>query len=202
MSEQIISVYNAYPKKDKNRLKIKFTGHTKVSNVDKLKDHTIKRIMISDNIFGTYFKPNISQNYLLNTNKIPVIYLKVDYMRSLIRRPLMSVWLFFTADKSEYRNKSKLDSEFKGTYTIEVEVDGDSEVYTMLKTFTNKDSVMEKMKEIVSTEDSLELYKFMIDEIDKKRKKEGQSYNFATEIPKVTITAERLERIRNGEETL
>jgi len=195
---KIISVYDALPRKDKNKMRIKFKGKVKVGGGIKLKDKNIENYMIDNNVFGFFFKPVITQDYLMNCRKIPVLYLRVDYMKNLIRRPMMSVWLFFEATEEEYSKHKKLDSEFSGKYIIEAEIDGESEVLEELERFTDKDDIKNRMKEIVDGDINKEMYKGMIDIINEKRKKEGENLNFAVEPPKVTINKETLDKLRKG----
>lgn len=201
MNKEKLHVYNAHPVKERSKLKLKGLGYVTLDNETKLKDVMIQRSMIADNVFCFFFKPTITHRYLCINNKIPVIYGRVDYMRKLIRRPLMSVWLFFQADEEKYRQRHTLVGKpLDGKYIMEMEIDGEFEVIDdNIDYFPGRLPIIQRIEKILRDEQSVDIYKTMINDIEKNRTLEAQDLNFPTEIPKVTITKEQIEMLKKGE---
>lgn len=193
---EVISAYNTLPIKQESKAKIKFLGRIKVEKNVKIKDKMIKRIMIDDYIFSFYFKPTISQMYLLSNTKIPIVYCRTDYMKNLIRRPLMSIWLFFNADEEKYIKKKKLVGTISGSYVLEAELDGEFQEIETYKKFPGREHIYNRMEEIMRDDDSVEIFNALITEINEKRKKEGKNLNFPQEPPKITISKEDIDNMR------
>lgn len=195
---EIVSAYNVHPVKQKSLAKIKFLGRVKVGKGINLKDNIIKQIMIDDYVFCFFMKPTVTQAYIMGNTKLPVLYARIDYMKNMIRRPLMTLWLFFEADKDRYYKRTKFDSTIDGQYVLEGEIDGDFEEIERFDRFPTKGEIMGKMEDICRSDEAKESYKDMIDEINRKRVKEGEALNFPTEPPKITITKEELKKLQSS----
>lgn len=195
---RLIDVYNARAVKQKSKIKIKRLGTIQLKEGVQLKDKMIKRIMIDDYIFCHFFTPTITHEYLCGSNKVPVIYGRVDYIKKLIRRPLMSIFLFFVADEKEFKKRKKVSGgkPYNGKFKLEFELEGefqslDEEVGDRLDVFKGKEEVIKLMEDILRSEDSVAVFKELINDVEEKRAKEVKDLNFPEEPPKVTHKIER-----------
>lgn len=192
-----VNVYNARPVKDKSKLKIKMLGSVKLDKETKLKDKMISRSMIADNVFCHFFIPTITYHYLCQSNKIPVIIGRVDYIKKLIRRPMMSIIYYFEVDKNEFKRRKKVSGgkPYPGKFGLELELNGETvslndEFKNELEVFESKDKCIKIMEDILRSDESLEVFKEFIEEINKRREEEAKDLNFPTEPPVVTIKAD------------
>ena len=174
---------------DKSAIKIKPLGIVELKENEKMKDTAYTVIQINNEINGYVFLCNISEHYLMANKKLPVMYVMLDYYKSLLKKQLFRVYLYFTITDEVTSEKHLLKDELKGYFSFELELEGKMvELDVSLEVFKGRKKVIEKFESILKDDDMKKIYTELIKIAEKSRKKMAGSYTQVNNPPKITFS--------------
>lgn len=187
MSQSSKAYYGIHGIINKSKAIIKPLGIIKSNKNEYIRDTFLSKISISDNITGYIFLNNIDEKNLISTKKLPILYASVDYYKSLLKKELFKVYLFFTIEDAIMTEAQLINTELKGTYTFEIEVDGVFKKLDMeMGTFEGKKKICNKLTDILKSNKMSSLYDFLINEIEENRKNKYSEYYSNIKPPVIT----------------
>jgi hypothetical protein len=184
-----IYIYNVDGVKNKSAAKIKPIGSLFVEKNDTVKDDHIKAINIRENLTGHIFLCNISNTYLVSTKKYPMMYVIVDYYKSLLRCNLFKLYLFFTVTDNIQMEKKLVNNELTGTFSFEVCINNSyKKIDKTIHTYPGKNKMLQNMKDLLKSDTMQSVIDGMINEVEEKRKKKYAHVFTDYKIPVPTIS--------------
>jgi hypothetical protein len=185
----VCGVYTLQGVEGKNAVKIKHIDTVYVNETERIQDTCIDGYEISKHIAGTVFACNITNTYLTQSRKQPMIYIDVWWTKYMRKVLLYRLFLYFNIEDDAKSYDEFLKKQLKGTFSIEVTIEdksmplektiekfeGNKKMKDLLIKFTKNDKMNELHKDLIATEEHKLTEKFA---------KEFEGYKT---IPKATI---------------
>jgi len=188
-----VNVYGVYTVKtyeNENAIKIKQLGLLDSTTTKKPADTRLeKTLTIKDNVMGYFFNCNITNNFLVQTKKLPVMYMFLEYnYKNLLRSELFRIFLYFTIEDDIKNEKQLIREKLNGKYTMEILLEDNLEEINTIDQFTSSEDMIEQILTFVQSEEIIEVIDDMVKEKDKLRLEEYGNRFQNIKIPKPTIT--------------
>lgn len=182
-----VYLYNISGIPDKSSAIIKSVGSIVVNDGDTIKDNLLHSIEIKQDVIGYTFLCNISDSFITSTTKYPVMYVIVDYNRSLLRCSLFKLYLYFTVTDVVSNENSLINQELKGEYTLEVCVNNcHKKLNKIIPVCLGQNGMVLMLEELLKSPALNYVINDLIDEVEETRKNQyGDMFEGLT-IPKVT----------------
>ena len=182
-----VYLYNLSGIPDKSSAIIKSVGSIVVNNGDTIKDNLLKSIEIKPNVIGYTFLCNISSSFITSTTKYPVMYVIVDYNKSLLRCSLFKLYLYFTVTDVIHNENNLINQELAGEFTLEVCVnDSHKKLNKTIPVFLGQNGMVSMLEDLLKSPALNYVINDLIDEVEETRKNQyGDMFEGLT-IPKVT----------------
>lgn len=192
-------LYNIYVLKgveNKNEMKITHVK-TEYLNKNEMDDTIIETYVLKKDVYegiitGDVYLCNMTNEDLMKTKKLPMLYIDVTWSRTLKKMKLYRIYLFFTITQ-EVRSKNELlKKSLKGKYSLEICYENKYEkIEREIKNYTNNKEMLNIMKEEAMKE---KLMLYSDQEVEKENEKIKEQYGEEmaryTNPPRTTIKLE------------
>ncbi len=171
----VLSVYNVEGVRGTSGAKIVRVNdfhkeHEKVQ--DDIIDTLIHRNdRISDKIIGEIRRCNITYSFVMQSKKLPVMYLDVFIEKPLRRIRLFRVYLYFTVQANVKSSDELFGEELEGQFSVELSMEGKSSVLEMVESFDHDDIIL-SLKNFVTFIDENEFLEEQVNNINEKLREE------------------------------
>ena len=112
-------IYTAIGVKNENAIQIKCLG---ILDDEKIKDTCISSYDIINNVKGYIYACNITDMFLLSNKTIPLIYVDVIYIKSIIVNILLNMTLYFEITSNITSEEQLLHEKIYGDFYIELQI--------------------------------------------------------------------------------
>jgi hypothetical protein len=166
----------------------------------KLINNATEMLQIKDNVYAYFYKCNLTDIFVMQSKKIPVIYINILYSSNIVTNMLFTIYIYFKISNiDKFKSLQELlTKKLYGTYTMEIIIDEKINIIP-LKHFHGYEEVILKLIKLLQREEILEIINFQIKtRTEERRDKFGSVSNFTPKKPLFNID-EMAERLKDGE---
>jgi hypothetical protein len=169
VNERLCGIFNVQGIKNKNQVIVKHLENMKLKSHEYVPDTLIKSYDIIENVTGEIYTCNITDSFLMKTNKLPLMYVSVIYDIPLRRVLLFRTYLYFTIQSDVKNTNQLLNNPLNGKFSIELSLEGSlKEIDNKIDKYYGDEVMQEKLSKFTVTDEMKEIVKGMIDDIHKK----------------------------------
>lgn len=189
----VIGLYGIEGIDGKSEAKINPLGKIRLEPGARIRDAFLQTFEIDKNITGHAFVCNITDKFITTTKKLPVLYITVEYYKSLLRSELFKVFLYFTIEQEVKSEAEFLGDSLKGKYSLELHMDDcNKELDKSFETFPGKKEIVKDIVNVIKSDSMKNILDDLVKEIEERRSSQySQCFEF-TEPPKPTISLKDL----------
>lgn len=178
MNESTVTVIEGKMKVQKN------------SNVDKF----ISEVKVDENITAKFYLNNVRKQYIINNDKLPILYTSVDYYRARFGGSLFVLCFYFKLNEHVKNISKLLNKKIKGKFKFEIVFETyTSELDVEYEEFTGNENVIDLITKLLKSDDMRGILDDLSEKVEVRRRKQFPSREY--KIPKATITLKDLENL-------
>ena len=182
-----VYLYNVVGTLNKSAATLKSVGSLIVSDGDTIKDELLKSVEIKPDIVGYTFFCNISDSFITSTKKYPVMYVIVDYNKSLLRCSLFKLYLYFTVTDDIFTEDGLINKELGGEFTLEVCInDCFKKLNKTIPVYLGKDGTLSMLENLLKSPALNYVIDDLVKEVEETRRNQYSDMFDGLSIPKVT----------------
>jgi hypothetical protein len=156
--QQILGIYTLNGVKDRSAIKIKHLETGTLDTGQQVRDTSVHKYEIAPHIFAEIFACNITDVSLMKSKKQPVLYVTIAMIKPLKQAILCNVLLMFTITQEISSKKQFLNSDLAGKFTLEVLMDGNSQVLDdSIEKFPGNQKIIEKLENLTKTDGMVQI---------------------------------------------
>ena len=187
--KQLCGIFSLKGISNKNQIKINHIENVTLQKEEYIPDTLLDRYDIMEGIIGEIYSCNITHIYLMESHKLPMLYISVIYERPLRRILLFRVYLYFTIEDNIPSVKHLLNNEINGYFSLEINIENEKkEIEKKITKYLGDEKMVDKLKNFTLKEEMKELIKNLVMEANQKLREEYSKEFEFYEIPKNTIS--------------
>lgn len=189
----VLGLYGIEGIEGESEAKINPLGKIRIQPGATIKDAFLQSFEIDEYITGHAFVCNITDKYITTTKKLPVLYITLEYYKSLLRSELFKVFLYFTIEQEVKSEEQFLGNNLKGKYSLELYMDDCSkELDKSFEVFPGKKEIVKDIINVIKSDSLKSIFDDLIKEIEERRQSQYGDCFEMFEPPKATISLKDL----------
>jgi hypothetical protein len=187
--ESVCGIYMIQGIKGKSKAKIKHLQNIIMKLNQRISDTLISNINVTKNVIGYIYSCNLTNSFIQSTKKLPVMYIDVWWDRSVKKKLLYRLFLYFTITQDINNVDQLINQSLKGTFSFEVLIDNESKpIDTDNNIYKGNEETIQSIKEFVLSNDMKNFHDSLIKiEEDKLAQEYQDEFEQYKTIPKATI---------------
>jgi hypothetical protein len=179
-------VFSVNSTTNRNQVKINHLGN--ISKEDSIIDSIIDKDRIQMTHFYTEsYKCNLSQNYLMSTKTLPILYTNIMYSKSVVIHLLARASLMCDILNDVQSQNQLLENNLNSRLYLSIDVDNQTKVIEV-ESFTSDIDMIKYIKNVVSDESFIKQFNSVLEKKELERiSRMSLHFNAEFRIPKATV---------------
>jgi hypothetical protein len=189
MEKQLCGIFSLKGIRGESQIKLIHESNEELTSNEIIQDTLYEKYPIMTDVNGELYTCNITHIHLMQTKKLPMMYVNVVLERPLRRILLLKITLFFTITSNITSAKQLLDDTLDGAYSLELTIDKTtSELDNHMQRFVGIKRFYEKMEKFTTQEAICEIISEQVKEIDEKLRLEYKNEFERLAVPQNVIS--------------
>ena len=184
-------IYNIKGIKGKSKVKIIPVGMIDLSKDEYVADKLENHHDIIDKVVGEVYTCNITDNFLMSSKKLPIMYISIIMDRPMRRIFLLKMYLCFTITSEIKTSDDLINKSLEGYFSLEVIIDKErTEIKKEIKKYPGIKEMENDLINFIKTDEMKDLIQGLVDEENERLRIQYQKEYGSYKIPKATINLE------------